>query len=446
MQTQHRACLDVLMISLSMVMAGTGNLKIFNILENQHNQVSKDVTYGNHASCHLAMGLLFLGNGAYTLGTSPQAIAALLCAFYPRFPSSADDNRFHNQAFRHLWVLAVETRCLVTRDVKSREICSVPVTITIGDSNSSEGLYSYADFTPCLLPPFEQINTIKFESPRYWPFQLDVATNPVHHSVMTTNAEILVKKKAGHHSYTVDPQGRRGLVASSFPKYLFSACDARTLKSREAFIKSVSASPPLVAFAEHFCKPENDGSTSSSFTSFCTNVLYECLKDDKPDVLRAYLWLYDTTKNLDALDCQSMRNLKIISALFDKTKTLNAEMKAPFFEPCLIQHDYLDIIKTKINNYFRIVEKQEDSRLGWMLNHFASQGESFLGVTKADFVRLGCYLSFFEWPYSFDDLKSRIAEHSGTNPMELAIHLRPSFKDVPLSTLLDIVKRSVSQR
>jgi anaphase-promoting complex subunit 1 len=430
-----------------MVMAGTGNLKLFNILENRHKQVSKDVTYGNHASCHLAMGLLFLGNGAYTLGTSPQAIAALLCAFYPRFPTSADDTRFHNQAFRHLWVLAVERRCLVTRDVQSREIRPVPVTVTLGDPTSSAGTITYSDVTPCLLPSFEQISSIKFGSPRYWPFQLDVSTNPVHHTVMTTNAEILVKKKAGHHSYTVDPQGRRGLVASSFPKYLFSACDSRNLKSRDVFIKSVSASPQLVAFAEHFCQPKNsDGGSSSGFTSFCTNVLYECLNGDKPDVLRAYLWLYDTTKNLEALDCHSMRNLKIIIALYDKTKILRAGMDTRFFEPCLIQSDYLDIIKTKITDYFKHVEHQQDSRLGWMLNHFASQGESFLGVTKTDFVRLGCYLSFFEWPYSFDDLKSRIAEHSGTDAMELVVHLRPAFKDVPFSTLVDIVKRFLSHR
>lgn len=45
----------------------------------------------------MASGLLFLGGGRCTLDTSNGSIAALLSAFFPTFPSSSSDNRYHLQ-------------------------------------------------------------------------------------------------------------------------------------------------------------------------------------------------------------------------------------------------------------------------------------------------------------------------------------------------------------
>lgn len=55
---------------------------------------------------HMAMGLVFLGGGMYTLSRSNEAIAALLCAFFPVFPCNMADNRLHLQG-RSLLLLLV---------------------------------------------------------------------------------------------------------------------------------------------------------------------------------------------------------------------------------------------------------------------------------------------------------------------------------------------------
>jgi anaphase-promoting complex subunit 1 len=39
----------------------------------------------------MAIGLLFLGGGTMTLGREPADIAALVTAFYPRFPMTSTD-------------------------------------------------------------------------------------------------------------------------------------------------------------------------------------------------------------------------------------------------------------------------------------------------------------------------------------------------------------------
>lgn len=78
-------------------MAGTGELEVLRICRYLRSRVGQAtnsvVTYGSHLATHMALGLLFLGGGRYTLSTSPSAVAAMLCAFFPKFPTHSNDNR-----------------------------------------------------------------------------------------------------------------------------------------------------------------------------------------------------------------------------------------------------------------------------------------------------------------------------------------------------------------
>ncbi|KAF7732106.1 Anaphase-promoting complex subunit 1 [Apophysomyces ossiformis] len=105
-----RTGVDVIATSAAMVMAGTGNLELLERLKELHRKVSGTENYGNHMATHIAMGLLFAGVGGYTLNTSNEAIAGLLCALYPFYPTTTTDNKYHVQAWRHLWILALTPR------------------------------------------------------------------------------------------------------------------------------------------------------------------------------------------------------------------------------------------------------------------------------------------------------------------------------------------------
>lgn len=74
---------------------------------------------------HSALGLLFLGGGRYTIDTSPAGVAALVVSLFPRYPRDTEDNRYHLQALRHMYVLAVQPRCLQARDVDTGKPCYV---------------------------------------------------------------------------------------------------------------------------------------------------------------------------------------------------------------------------------------------------------------------------------------------------------------------------------
>jgi anaphase-promoting complex subunit 1 len=123
-------CLGCCAISLAMVQAGSGDLKSLKLFKILRWRCDEQVKYGAHMSYGIAIGLLFLGGGTCTLDRTPEAIAALVAAFFPRFPITTTDNQYHLQALRHLYALAVKRRDLRFIDVDTGEVVPIEVEVS----------------------------------------------------------------------------------------------------------------------------------------------------------------------------------------------------------------------------------------------------------------------------------------------------------------------------
>ena len=117
-------------------MAGTCDIEAFRQLRILRKRLEGEMHYGYNMAINMAIGFLFLGSGAYTFSRSESAIAALLISTYPIMPSSAGDNRFHLQALRHFYVLAIETRLLQARDIDSGKYVNVEVNVRVKDEST----------------------------------------------------------------------------------------------------------------------------------------------------------------------------------------------------------------------------------------------------------------------------------------------------------------------
>ena len=190
-----RNCQDVVALATACVMAGTGDLHLFRRLRSLHGRTEVDIPYGSHLAAHLAIGTLFLGGGTHTFSTSNIAIASLLCAFYPLFPTTVLDNKSHLQAFRHFWVLAAEPRCLVIYDVDTHRL--VPLAIVVTLKNNSESIMT----APCLLPELDTIAKIQTNDSEYWRVTLDLAGNPAHHQAFRRHQSIYVRRRAAYEAH-----------------------------------------------------------------------------------------------------------------------------------------------------------------------------------------------------------------------------------------------------
>ena len=162
------SCLNVLIISLTMIMAGTGNVEIMKICRYLRSRISQVnvVLYGSHMASHMALGLLFLGGCRYTLSSSPEAIAALICAFFPKYPIHSNDNRYHLQAFRHLYVLAAEPRLVLPRDIDTGKLVYAHLTLKYRKKFAHQN--SQRIKAPCFLPELDLLEEITLDDERYW--------------------------------------------------------------------------------------------------------------------------------------------------------------------------------------------------------------------------------------------------------------------------------------
>ena len=187
-----RNCQDVVALATSCVMAGTGDLHVFRRLRALHGRTDSETPYGSHLAAHFAVGVLFMGGGTHTFGTSNIAVASLLCAFYPLFPTSVLDNKPHLQAFRHFWVLAAERRCLIVRDVDTHRPISLPILVSL-DKGADLHMTS-----PCILPELHAISKIQTNDPEYWTVTLDLAKNSGHQAAFTRHQSLYVRRRAAY--------------------------------------------------------------------------------------------------------------------------------------------------------------------------------------------------------------------------------------------------------
>jgi anaphase-promoting complex subunit 1 len=185
-----RNCQDVVALATAAVMAGTGDLIVLRRLRALHGRTDQETPYGSHLAGHMAIGALFLGGGTYTLGTSNLAIASLLCAFYPLFPTDELDNKSHLQAFRHLWALAAEPRCIVCKDNESGKVISAQIAIDMKDGSTRQLT------APCLLPELATVKRVSTKEQGYWDVSLDLRDDPIKTKWIKNGLVISLRQRA----------------------------------------------------------------------------------------------------------------------------------------------------------------------------------------------------------------------------------------------------------
>lgn len=91
------SCLCVCVVALGLVMAGSGDLDVLRLCRYLRSRVGGQygayVTYGSQMAVNMALSLLFMGGGKYSLKTDALSVALMLAAFYPQFPVESNDNR-----------------------------------------------------------------------------------------------------------------------------------------------------------------------------------------------------------------------------------------------------------------------------------------------------------------------------------------------------------------
>ncbi|XP_037553834.1 anaphase-promoting complex subunit 1 [Nematolebias whitei] len=335
--------LSMILLAMSMVMAGTGNLKVLQLCRFFHKRTGGEMNYGFHMAHHMALGLLFLGGGRYTLSTSNSAIAALLCALYPHFPAHSTDNRYHLQALRHLAVLAAEPRLLVPVDVDSLKPCYALLEVTYKETRWYKET-TVELMAPTLLPELHLLKQVKVKGPRYWELSLDLSKETQHlKSILSRDGVLYVKLRAGQLPYKDDPQGWKSLL-TAFINHRNSGVTA----FKPEAISNFTSEPALISFAEFFCKtPEAMKDRKDTFVLFSA-MLYECVMQECSEMLPTYIAIEQAVSALQRGDLQQtfpLWQLRLVVELWD-SRMLRGPANS---HDTLLTSEFLPVMKNAVD-------------------------------------------------------------------------------------------------
>ncbi|XP_075104821.1 anaphase-promoting complex subunit 1-like isoform X3 [Nicotiana tabacum] len=339
-------CLHLIVLSLCVVMAGSGHLQTFKLLKYLRGRNSADghLSFGNQMAVSLATGFLFLGGGMQTFSTSKSSIAALLITLYPRLPTGPNDNRCHLQvidyflsplcgvslcklqAFRHLYVLAAEARWVQTVDVDTGLPVYCPLEVTVRETEHYAET-SFYEVTPCILPERAVLKAVHVCGPRYWPQVINHIPEEKSWSSGDKNdalssGVLYVKRKVGACSYVDDPAGCQSLLSRAMHKVFgltrlrasATSRDCRDGDMVDQLISTFSSNPSLISFAQLCCDPNWNSRSDIDFQEFCLQVLFECVSKDRAALLQVYLSLYTTIGSM--VDQITSRSSNLQDTLF----------------------------------------------------------------------------------------------------------------------------------
>lgn len=81
--------------------------------------------------------------------------------------------RYHLQAFRHLYVLAVEPRLFLPRDIDTQKLCLCNISVLEVGAKELRRL----PMAPCMLPELNSLQKVIVDDPNYWPVSFEKDRN-----------------------------------------------------------------------------------------------------------------------------------------------------------------------------------------------------------------------------------------------------------------------------
>lgn len=284
------SCIILVLIALSLVFAGTGNLHILRMIRMTRSRISpqnSQVTYGSHMAIHMALGFLFLGAGRYTISRRPEAIAALICALFPKFPTHSYDNRYHLQAFRHLYVLAVEPRLFLPRDIDSGKLVVCNLSYVEFERNSLS-----VTIAPSMLPELDTLKAVYINDPNYWPVTFERGRNWDQLMMMLeANGCIDIVQRAGCLSQLDDPNRLKSFMAQTLTTEKFSSwkVEPENLLSFSNDRQMISLTKMMLMVPQFHLV--DVGESRDDLREMILLQAYDCLTRDKIHVLGIYMAL-----------------------------------------------------------------------------------------------------------------------------------------------------------
>lgn len=159
-------------------------------------------------------------------------------------------------------------------------------------------------------------------------------------------------------------------------------------KMRKRFVNSFSSNSYVLAFVRHLCDLPNE----ELFSDFCIGILYECLSQDKPEMVSVYLSIYHLLKRLETgfdLDLDSAASLR---CLINHSKRTSGK-------DCIALDGYfIDLVQAQVETYLIAIE----SKVKEPLRSLCSKLTLPTDISVKLHTLCCAYMTFYGWPTEYE--------------------------------------------
>jgi hypothetical protein len=259
------------------------------------------MSFGTRTALHIAIGIVNVGSGRYSFGQSNLSIAAMAIAFFPRFTNSCDDNDAYLQAWRHLWALALEPRCVTTIETDTLQAAVMPIKLESRGPGGST--LTRTVVSPHLMEGLEEVEALVGSSPRYTSGGVELNSTMSSRRNFLRSQVMFVHRKPNALSYAEDPRGNRSITILANALQM-SGSDTQCLMAGrmmqpvdlvdDMIIPEFTSNPLYNGFARAFrtlSRSVGGGTGRFSLTEALRSSVLDAMLFNRPEVLAAYFGL-----------------------------------------------------------------------------------------------------------------------------------------------------------
>ncbi|XP_062701630.1 anaphase-promoting complex subunit 1 [Aedes albopictus] len=429
-------CTIMILLSLSLVQAGTGDLRVLRAVRMLRSRFGQcHVTYGSHMAVHMALGFLFLGAGRYTLSRSAEAIAAIICSIFPKFPNHSNDNRYHLQAFRHLYVLAIEPRLFLPRDIDTGKLCLCEIYYL--EKGKTEPVKVLA---PCMLPELHTLSKVYVKDSNYWHVYFDEENWHNLENILKASGCVDLKQRAGCLSYLEDPNRLKSMLTQTLTTSKYNSWkineNGLLAFSTDQRISNIATKFLLTAKHNGIDEIEAMHATERSIIQMLMLQTYDCLTHDKMHGLTIFMDLMNCIINFESsCNASELWQFRIIAAIIAKRKSI-AE------SDMLVSQDMLQSLVDRLN--LRMEDMLKDS--GHLIRSYVvgvdperSLADLLSELCNEGRMRIARLLTFYDLPVRIlnSDVLERISQ---TDYLQFVCGMHEQYPELSSSTICQMAE------
>lgn len=196
---------------------------------------------------------------------------------------------YHLQALRHLYVLAVEPRLFLPRDIDTHQLCLCNISVLELGATELRRL----PIAPCILPELSTLQKVIVDDENYWPVCFERSRNWHQlEKALELCAPIDIKKRTGCLSHLEDPDRLKSMLAQTLTMEQ-SICWQVDVNDLQQFASERLVKPFLARFLD-------TKGTQLSFLELSKRhqlmlLFYNAVVKDRMHLLPVYLTLYDVS-------------------------------------------------------------------------------------------------------------------------------------------------------